>query len=366
MKILHILYAGLGGHGNVFFSMVRADINNEFEHEALFNGVEELRDEYITRCTDSSIKWNFVKKKQGLDLVFYKKIITAIRNTAPDIIFLHGSTAIIPVKIASWITRKKQIIITRETQANGLKKSRDWFTLKAALLLSTKTVFLSEAYNEEIKKKELWFYRKKRVAIIPNGIDLQKFSITPKQITDTVIVGMQSRIVKIKDHKTLLLAFAQLLKDISLPGKIFLLKIAGDGDHREQLQQLVKELSIENNVEFTGVLAEDDLVTFLAGLDIYVHASLGETMSTAIMQAMAGYKPVIASDVPGINNMITDGFTGILVPVQNSVLLYEKIKALILSPAEVQRISANAHDYAVAHFSNDTMFSKYRTLFLTE
>lgn len=55
MKILHVLYSGLGGHGNVFFSMVDADRNGEFSFEALFNGVEEVKAEYIERCTSKNI-----------------------------------------------------------------------------------------------------------------------------------------------------------------------------------------------------------------------------------------------------------------------------------------------------------------------
>ncbi|MBK8495622.1 MAG: glycosyltransferase family 4 protein [Chitinophagaceae bacterium] len=58
-------------------------------------------------------------------------------------------------------------------------------------------------------------------------------------------------------------------------------------------------------------------MAFLQSLDIYVHASLGETMSTAIMQAMACKLPIVASDVNGINNMIIHGKTGILVPTHN-------------------------------------------------
>ena len=45
MKILHVLYSGLGGHGNVFFSMVDADEKHEFIFEALFNGVEDVKAE---------------------------------------------------------------------------------------------------------------------------------------------------------------------------------------------------------------------------------------------------------------------------------------------------------------------------------
>ena len=47
MKALHILYSGLGGHGNVFFSMVEADADHQYQYEALFFGIEEIRPEIL-------------------------------------------------------------------------------------------------------------------------------------------------------------------------------------------------------------------------------------------------------------------------------------------------------------------------------
>ena len=67
MKILHVLYSGLGGHGNIFFSMVSADTQNEFQYEALFYGIEEVREEFIEACAKNNIPWYFAKKKVGLE-----------------------------------------------------------------------------------------------------------------------------------------------------------------------------------------------------------------------------------------------------------------------------------------------------------
>ena len=72
IKVLHILYSGLGGHGNVFFSLISAEKKNEFEYEALFNGIEEVRAEYIERCSSHGIAWNFVKKNRDWILGFTK------------------------------------------------------------------------------------------------------------------------------------------------------------------------------------------------------------------------------------------------------------------------------------------------------
>ena len=363
MKILHVLYSGLGGHGNVFFSMVNADTTSVFEYEALFNGVEELRTEYIERCKAHGIKWNFVKKKQGLDTEFYKNLVASIKKSDADIIFLHGSTQVLWARLGISLGQKKRRLVVRETQSNGLKTKQDWIWLTAALFLSNKIVFLTAAYQQEIRKKLSWVYTEKRTAVIANGIELEKFKSSVKLHDGKLVIGMQSRIVKIKDHATLLRAFALLLKDTDIPMQNIFLKIAGDGDNRKPMEELAAELGIANKVIFTGMITENELVHFLDGLDIYIHASFGETMSTAIMQAMAFKKPVIASNVPGINNMIDDGATGILVPVLDVQAMYTAMKKLIQNPATISKLSANARAYAETHFSNQAMFEKYKILF---
>ena len=75
MKILHILYSGLGGHGNVFFSIISADKKKTFQYEAIFNGIEEVKQDYIDSCKVNGIPWKFVTKKPGLDTGYYFKLI---------------------------------------------------------------------------------------------------------------------------------------------------------------------------------------------------------------------------------------------------------------------------------------------------
>ncbi|MEP7236266.1 MAG: glycosyltransferase family 4 protein [Ferruginibacter sp.] len=366
MKILHLLYSGLGGHGNVFFSMVNADSAAEFEYEAIFNGVEDIRAEYVERCELQKIKWSFVKKKSGLDIEFYKNLVLAIKKSDADIIFLHGSTQILWAKLAIIFSKKRRSLLVRETHANQLKVKQDWLWLIMTMLLANKIIFLSEAYKLEIKKKLSWIYAEKKVTVIANGIDLQKYNAVGKKEDGTIVLGMQSRIVKIKDQETLIGAFDMLLKDESLKGKDIVLKIAGDGDNRTSLEQLAKKLGIENKVFFTGMLPEQELTAFLNDLDIYIHASFGETMSTAIMQAMAFGKPIIASDVAGINNMVKNNVTGLLVPVMDEEAMFGKMKQLIQNKEEAFMLAANARQYAEANFSNETMFKKYRSVFSSQ
>ena len=188
------------------------------------------------------------------------------------------------------------------------------------------------------------------------------FSKKPEQKNDssTVVIGMQSRLVKIKDHITLLKAFAKLIKE---GDKKITLKIAGDGDQKTELLKESAALQLTDRVEFTGMLAENELIDLMRSLDIYVHASMGETMSTAIMQAMASGKPIVASDVPGIKNMISNNETGLLVPVKDSSALTGAMQQLISNNELALRLGANAYRYAQDNFSDLTMFNRYKQIF---
>lgn len=363
MKILHVLYSGLGGHGNVFFSMVSADKKKEFEYEALFNGVEDVREEYKERCTKYNIAWDVIKKKPGLDISYYIQLYKKIKTSKADYIFLHGGNAIIPARLAKLFSNSIKIILVRETQANHLKTKADWIRLSLCMMFAGKMVYLSDEYKSEVKNTLKWLFRTKYTLVIPNGIDLDIFNPAAKKDNSSIVLGMQSRLIDIKDHTTLLKAFALLnSKAFNLPLKLYL---AGDGACKDELINTAERLGITNNTYFLGMINEKDVVNFLNSLNIYIHASLGETMSTAIMQAMACGKPVVASDVAGINNMIENNVNGLLVPVKNEIKLAAVLEELIINLDEGERLGKAALLFAENNFSNLTMFERYKQAFLS-
>ena len=362
MKILHILYSGLGGHGNVFFSMVDADKNKTFEYEALFFGIENAREGYIEKARARNIPWYFVKKKSGLDFSSYRRVSATIKQSAPDIIFIHSSAYIFPAKWVSLFAFKKIKIVVRETQPNHLKTKQEWLGLAVALMVADKVVFLSTEYRDAIKKKLTLFFSAKRTAVIPNGIDLDVYKPQPKKENEYITIGMQSRLSGTKDHATLLKAFALCIKK-NITHKNLQLFIAGDGECKPALEVLAKQLAIEDKIIFIGMLEEKDLPHFINSLDIYVHATLGETMSTAIMQVMACRLPIVASDVLGVNNMIKHDVNGLLVPEVNETELAESILFLLNNPDSAGKLAAAAYDFAINNYSNKLMLKRYKAVF---
>ncbi|WP_185156038.1 glycosyltransferase family 4 protein [Fulvivirga kasyanovii] len=356
MKITHLVYAGLGGHTNVFFTLLGADKGSHFEYSTIFYGVEDPSLDVTDKLIAKNIPFNYVKKKPGMDWLFWPKVFKALKREKPNVVFLHSSYNIIPALFYGLFYKAK--IVVRETQANHLKTKLEKYLLGISLMFADKVVFLTDLYQSQIKDKYKWLFDDTKVAVIPNGLDLGFFKPTKKNDSQTFSIGMLSRIVPIKDHETLIRALGQL------DCKNLVLKIAGEGESMVKLQALAKELGVENKVMFLGRLSEDRIPAFLNELDLYVHATLGETMSTAIMQAQACGLPIIASDVMGVNNLITSGKNGILVECRNVEQMAQSIILLREDSKLRKSLGYESEQYAKELLSCDIMFESYHKLFV--
>jgi glycosyltransferase involved in cell wall biosynthesis len=362
-RIVHVLYSGLGGHGSVFFSLAKSDTAKEFSTGAVFCGIEKVREDYVKQCTELHIPFRAVQKKKGLDISFYRKTLRAIKELKPDIIFLHSTSYIIPAVWYKFFHKGTRIIV-RETQAHHLKGKMEWRWLRLSARYADAIVFLTPESRDDAQKK-IQSNRLKRIGVvIPNGLDTDLYTpVPPADISNVVTIGMQSRMQPIKDHPTLLKAFARLLE--MAPGINAKLKIAGDGITLNAMKSLASELGIADKVHFEGMLGEKELLAFMQSLDLYVHATFGETMSNSIMQALACGLPVIASNVWGVNNMIRDGENGLLYESGNVNELCDKLLLLIRQEEQRKQLAANGRRFAEEEYSLTTLFKKYHQLFHT-
>lgn len=359
-KVIHLLYSGLGGHSAVFFSLAGADQLNSYTHIAFFGGVEPLNADSAERCQKNNIQYRSFLKKRGFDLKYYLTVFKALAKEKPAILFLHSTGFLIPAFFLRLIMPGTKMII-RDTQAAHLKRRSEWWFLALAHLRSDKTVFLTKEAAESLREKFPIFYSVKKVAIIANGLNISAFSEEGARAGQVFRLGMQSRLQSIKDHPSLIKAFAEIKK--IYPHIPLQLHIAGEGSTLSQLQQLVTELEVEKDVIFHGMLNQPQLINFLHRLDIYVHATFGETMSNSILQAMACGLPVIASDVWGVNNMIDDGRTGLLYRSGDVRHLTGQISCLINDPVLAAKLGHAARQEVERCFDANMMFKKYEAIF---
>jgi glycosyltransferase involved in cell wall biosynthesis len=362
MKILHIIYSGLGGHGAVMFAMLDREILKNFNHEVLFLGVEEPKNEYIKKCNNLNIPYSYLHKGHS-NIKFVIDCTHVIKRANATCVFTHSLAAVPSMVIASLLSLFRSKNVLRDTQAHHLKSTKDWIALCCAAIFFKKIIFLTNAAKQRASQKLSYLLSARKSEVINNGLDIGYFK-SPKTHCNSdrlkPVVGMVSRLQSNKDHHT-------LIDGVNLLKKKFhhhhiQLDIAGDGATLQALKQYSFQLELDQNINFLGMLDEHDLRVFYEHIDIYVHATHGETMSTSIMQAQAMGLPLVASDVAGVNNII-DGTNGVLYEPNNSLDLATKLNLIICDAKLQNNLSINSRNFAEVNYSNEIMIRKYARIF---
>ena len=196
------------------------------------------------------------------------------------------------------------------------------------------------------------------IRLIHNGVDLQRYDHQEPCCTlpeeygmepGSQIVGVVARLEPEKGHPTLLEAWPAVLR--AVPDAYLL--IVGEGSRRDALEAQARELRIAHRVVFTG--RRDDVPAVTAALDVAVLPSYREAQGLTILEAMALSRPVVASNVGGIPEMIEDGVTGLLVPPHDADALAAAIIRLLLDHPYADTLGRAGHDLVHERFCIELM-----------
>ncbi len=248
-------------------------------------------------------------------------------------------------------------------------KDRSWgliYTLldRFSLYLPNRTVAVSKAIYQQIVSQA--FINKSHVTMIHNAIPTEHF-FAPEQrnsfrsglglTPESFIIGYAGRIQKVKRIDLLLSAFSSVL--VRFPQSRLI--IVGDGDLRPQMEDYAVKLGISNAVFWLGFSHE--IPRFLAALDIYIQSSVNEGLPLSVLEAMAAGKPVIATNVGGINEVITNEKTGLLIPPESSSAIISAIIYLLENPDIRHRIGQAARSHVIDDFNIQPMVNAYRSVY---
>jgi L-malate glycosyltransferase len=198
-----------------------------------------------------------------------------------------------------------------------------------------------------------------KITVIYNGIDIDRFapSIAPA-CEFPVVVGTVGHLAPIKGQDVFLRAAA--LISARHQGVKFV--VIGEDksprmDHRKSLENLVTELELGENVAMPGWT--DDIPGALASLTVFVSAARSEPFGLSIVEAMAAGLPVVAAASEGASEIIEDGVTGKLVPVDDPESLAAAVIELLDDAIERSRLGHNAmmaarRQYSLERMAHDT------------
>ena len=319
--------------------------------------------EYAQELESRNIKVIALNKKRGIDISVINKLITVIKNNKIDIVHTHLWTSNFWGRIAAKLAGVPVIIASE----HGVSRRRGFLRFFADRVLSCfsdRITFVSKNVKEEFARKVTYNQRKARV--IHNGIDLAKFRqpVDNQKVREKIgieeddfVVSCIGRLSPEKGHKFLLKAFASLNGE----GKLKLL-VVGDGALRESLQSSALNYKLENRVIFTGF--RKDISDILGITDLLVIPSTREAHSVVALEAFASGVPVVATDVGGMNEIIIDRYTGLLVSAKNPEQLGLAIEKLVKDKSLREQIGKLAKAHARSFFGLKQMVKETETLYL--
>ena len=270
-----------------------------------------------------------------------------IRHSKPDLIIVHGYSTHIWTKLALVYAKIPVKLIHVEHNTEKYTPFRRYLTRKLDKY-TDKYICVSKGVANHLIKQGI---DKSKVEVIYNGIDIQSFDL-PKEKHDIFTVGMVARFSKQKDQMTLIKAIEYLVKEKQENINLVLM---GVGKTRKKCEQYIVEHNLSDNIK----IIEGNIKEILPKLDVFVLATHYEGLPLVLCEAMASKTSIIATNVAGVNEIILDNKTGLLVEENNEFDLADNIIKLKEDITLRNLLVKEADKFIHKQFNLELMYKNY-------
>jgi glycosyltransferase involved in cell wall biosynthesis len=194
-----------------------------------------------------------------------------------------------------------------------------------------------------------------KIEVIPNGVDLEEFDRVRAKKSEKPRIIYVGRLIGYKHVDDLILAFSKLDLDAEL-------YIVGDGPERKKLEFLAKKYVTKNKVVFTGFVDEKRKIELIKSSHVLVLPSTTEGFGIVLIEAMAAKTPVIAADIPALQELVGDE-NGLLFEPRNIDELCDKLKYLLRNEDLSKRFAENGYELVKKKFCWDEITKRVEVLF---
>lgn len=285
-------------------------------------------------------------------LVF--KIIPYLKKY--DLVHLHLFPTLYWVVIAKWISFSNVKLVYTEHSTNNRRRDKIIFKVLDRFIYKKldEIVCITEGVKDNLQKH---LNIKKDISVINNGIDIKKFNNADKNDSFDFFIKEDFKLIQVssfrkqKDQATVIRSLTLL------PEKVKLL-LVGDGILLENSRRLVIELSLQDRVIFLG--NRYDIPALINYCDVAILSSENEGFGLAIVEGMASYKPVIATNIDGVKEIV-DGY-GLLFEKGNEQELAVHVNRL-MEDKEFYRNTAEQCFVRANEFDINRMIDRYIVLY---
>ena len=305
--------------------------------------------------------------QEGIDSIVFpcrgqldRATISNIRDVAQqsrvDIVHCHGYKADVYASFALRHCRCSLVATCHNWIDHDFRDLFYGVIDRLALRHFDRVVAVSDGVKERLLKAGVG---KGRIALVKNGIDLQRFSaVASSSAPDTskqrsVVVGLVARLSHEKGVDTFVRAAAHVMATCTNVHFV----VVGDGPDRAELERLIDELKINSKVSLMG--RRDDMPSVYRSFDVMVSSSRKEGLPVSILEGMATGLPVVATAVGEVPSIIRSGETGLLIPPDNPLLLAKAIAELLVDHEYRERLGSAAKKLIEREFSSERMAADY-------
>jgi glycosyltransferase involved in cell wall biosynthesis len=304
------------------------------------------------------------------ELSALRALARVIREFRPHVVHSHTAKAGTLARVAAWLGRVPVIVHTYHGHVfHGYfspRQTRLFLAIERALARRTDCLL---AVSETVRRELLGFGigSPERMRVMPLGLDLDRFARSDAMrglvraelglAPETPTVGIVARLVPIKAHEVFLEAAARLAR--RLPRVAFV--VVGDGERRAELETAACRLELQGRVHFLGW--RQDLDRIYADLDVVALTSRNEGSPVSLIEAMAAGRPVVATRVGGVPDLVEDGLTGTLVGPGDAGALAEAVAALLADPDQARAMGEAGRKRVLPAFGAERLMADVDRLY---
>ncbi len=369
-KIVHIAQSA-GGVAEYLYMFLKNFKDDNYENilivsEDYKNQIERFRP-YVSNIYIVPMIREVKVKNDVKSIIKVRKILKQIK---PDIVYMHSSKAGAIGRIALAFNFKAKILYNAHgwyfnAQISDKKKKIFALIEKILAIKTDKIINISKSEYESALKYKI--APKRKMCIIENGIDFTKFENNDTYREETrkkynikdneIVIGVVGRLSEQKDPMTMIKAFELVHKE----NKNTKLMYVGAGELEENIKKYAKEKNILDKVIITGWV--NNVEKYIPAFDIAVLPSKWEGFGLVLIEYMACDKPIIATNVGGIRDIIKENENGLLIECGEYKSLSEKIKIVMKKNSLVTDI-VNTNKKYKEKYNIDSLIQKHMKIFL--
>jgi glycosyltransferase involved in cell wall biosynthesis len=310
----------------------------------------------LRRRLEGEVELLALAPRGEVDLKAAWRLAAALRGLRPDVIHAHDphgvavAAAALPI---SGLTRRPPLVAARRVDFHLKTNSFSrWKYRQVEAFLTSSDAIRAMLIEDGVPAE--------RTLTVHEGVNLDRIAaVEPLDLhaeywfpPGAIVIGNVAALVPHKGQKHLLDAAAIVVREA--PHARFV--ILGDGELRQELEQRVRHLKLDQHVLLDGFRA--DVLPRLKAFDIFVMSSVTEGLGTSLLDAMGAARPIVATRAGGIPEVVEDGVTGLLVPPGDGRALAAAILPLLADEGRRRRMGEAGLARAREHFSADRMVAE--------